>query len=129
MFQVAPKLLALVLKLKAAVKDPPGAAMHVFQLALAALSEIAGPQAFALNPAVQLLVSVMILCAAMLVNAAMAQTGKCEQLAIELFFALALAVPIGTAEHVLDEAPGFMRKWVFQLSHGTGRALGDDKQG
>ena len=101
MFQVAPKLLALILKLKAAVKDPPGAAMHVFLLALAALSEIAGPQAFALNPAVQLLVSV-ILCAAMLVNAAMAQTGKCEQLAIELFFALALAVPIGTAEHVLD---------------------------
>ena len=38
----------------------------------------------------------------------MAQTGKCGQLAIELFFAIDLfTVPIGTAEHVLDEAPGF----------------------
>jgi len=122
MFQVAPKLLALILKLKAEVKDLPGAAMHATLLTLAAflvtqsVSEIEGPRAEgALNPAVALLASIilkvamalmatMALSAAMLVNAAMAQTGKCEQLAIEKFFALALAVPIGTVEHVLDEA-------------------------
>lgn len=111
MFQVAPKLLALILKLKAVVKDPPGAVMHATLLALAfvVMSEIAGPRAeVALNPAVLLLIlgvaialmATMALSAAMLVNAAMAQTGKCEQLTIELFFALALAVPFCTAEHV-----------------------------
>jgi hypothetical protein len=115
MFQVALKLLALILKLKAEVKDPPGAVMHAPLVAFVvtqSVCDIAGPGAatVALNPAVLLLKAelplraALVLSAAMLVNAAMAQTGKCEQLTIVLFFALPLAVPIGTAEHVLDEA-------------------------
>ena len=76
----------------------------------------------------------------------MAQTGKCGLPAIEQF-ALVVAVPIGTAEHVLDEASRIhtmsvmglpMWLWVFQPPlmggygssnhfHVSGRALGDKK--
>jgi hypothetical protein len=94
MFQVALTLLAFTLKFKAEVKDLPGAVMHVIPLGLAAFvvtHEIAGLRAAgALNPAVPLLanpelglMAAMALSAALLVNAAIAQTGKCEQLTIE----------------------------------------------
>ena len=127
LFQVALKLLALLLKLKAEVKDPPGVGMHATLAAFVAtqsVSEIAGPRAaVALNPAVPPLVAELplmaatVLSAAMLVNAAMAQTGRCEQLASELHFAILLTVPIGTAELVLDEAPDSSKcvLWVFQI--------------
>lgn len=94
MFQVSLTILAIILKLKAEVKDPPGAMMHalVAFIATQSVCEIAGPRAAvaALNPAVLLLVAGLQLMAAlamstaMLVNAAMAQTGKREQLLIEL---------------------------------------------
>ena len=97
MFQVALKLQAFLLKLKAEVRDPPGAGMHA-TLALAAfvvtpavVSAIARAE-IALNPAVLLLalpmngttslLATMAESTVMLVSAAMAQTGKCEQLGI-----------------------------------------------
>jgi hypothetical protein len=95
MFQAALKLQALTLKLKAEVKDPPGAVMHAtLRTSHTGSERDRRPTAVALNPAVFLLASVMLnvamalmaamlVSAAMLVNAALAQTGKCEQLAIE----------------------------------------------
>ena len=112
--------------------------MHAALLARSAcvVSEIAGRAADALNPAMPLLASIFLnveevlkaataLSTMLRVTAVRATIGKFEQLVIVLFVALTFAVPIGTAEHVLDEAPGFMYEcygfskfsgcmWVFQ---------------
>ena len=146
MSQVGHKLLALRTKLKAEVKDPPGAEMHAIPFALASVSEIAGPRsADALNPAVLLVVILanvaMALSAALIVSGAVARIGKYEQVTIVSLFALALAVLAGTAEHVFDEAPAVIYEllWVVpksrrvysgvsQMHSLTGRrALGDTK--
>jgi hypothetical protein len=75
MLQVALKLLALLLKLKAEVKAPPGAVMHVLAAFVVTQSvcEIAGPRAAvaALNPAVLLLKAGLLLMAAMAMSTAM----------------------------------------------------------
>ena len=96
----------------------PGAVMHVTLLTLAdfavtpvLVNEIAGAEC-TLNPAVLLLAwnGTMALARSAvvvtLVNAAVPQIGKGEQLCIVQMFA-PVRVPIGTDEHVLDEAPSF----------------------
>ena len=95
LFQVSLTILALILKLKAEVRDPPGAVMHalVAFIATQSVCEIAGLRAAAdaLNPAVLLfeaelqLITTLAVSTAMLVNAvAMAWGGKCEHLLIEI---------------------------------------------
>jgi hypothetical protein len=144
--QVALKLQASIPKLKAEVKALPGAVMHVTLLTLPDLvaapvlvSEIAGAEC-TLNPAVLLLAwngtMALALSARTLVNDAVPQTGMGEQLCIVQMFA-PVRVPIGTAEHVLDEAPAsiygvFMglpiynrRVFLTNSLVDGGRALGD----
>lgn len=114
MCQVVLKLQASILKLKAEVEALPGAVMHVtladFVVTPVVVSEIAGAEC-TLNPAVMLLAwngtIALALSAVAVVNAAVPQIGMGEQLCILQMFA-PVTVPIGTAEHVLDEAPPFI---------------------
>jgi hypothetical protein len=144
--QVALKLQASILKLKAEVKALPGAGMHGTLLTPADLvaplvvREIAGAEC-TLNPAVLLLVlnGTMTLAqsALTLVNVAVPQTGKGEQLCIIVQMFAPVRVLLGTAEHVIDEAPAFIygvfmgfpisnrRVFLTNSLVGGGRALGD----
>lgn len=116
MCQLAFKLQASILKPKAEVEALPGAVMHVtlltpadFAVTPVVVSEIAGAEC----PAVLLLVwnGTMALAPsavpATLVNAAVPQIGKGGQLCIVQMFA-PVRVPLGTAEHLLDEAPAYI---------------------